>query len=62
MLDRVWLCRDGTLVAVSEMATSHIRNCVAKIERSRGRWRAEYLDRLVLELEIRSLGLRSTRG
>jgi hypothetical protein len=57
MRDMVWVTRDGQRLLVSQMETSHIVNCVRKIQRSRG-WRQEYLDRLILELRIRELGLR----
>lgn len=59
MHDPAWLTRDGRMMKISEMETSHIVNCIAKIQRSGGRWRGEYLPRLELELEIRSLQRRS---
>lgn len=39
---------------VGQMDDRHLHNAIAKIERSRG-WRKEWLPRLYLELEIRSL-------
>jgi len=55
--DRVWRCRDGRRLLVSEMSDSHLVNAINLIRRSRG-WRRQYLDRLRLEIEIRQLGLR----
>ena len=57
MRDRVWRCRDGRRLLVSEMSDSHLHNAVVMILRSRG-WRLRYLDRLLLEIEIRKLGLK----
>jgi hypothetical protein len=61
MRDLVWRTARGELLPVSQMETSHIANCIAKIERSGGRWRGLFLERLRLELEIRSMGLTSRR-
>jgi hypothetical protein len=61
MLDGVWTTKDGQQYNVSAMETSHIRNCVAKIERSKTGWRREWLERLLLELEIRAMGKTSKR-
>lgn len=55
MMDRVWITKQGEHIPVSKMTTSHITNCIRKIQRSGSRWRGEYLDRLLLELEIRSI-------
>jgi len=55
VLDTLWVCKDGRALLVSQMETSHVQNCITKILRSRRGWRAEYLDRLKLELTIRSL-------
>jgi hypothetical protein len=59
MLELVWVTKDGKRLLVSRMETSHIHNCIAKIERSRKGWRREYLERLKLELEIRAMGERT---
>jgi len=56
MQDKVWITADGRRLLVSQMETRHLINCVAKILRSRRGWRLEYLERLQLELFIRSLG------
>ena len=58
MMDRIWVCRDGSKIAVSAMRTSHIMNCLRMMDRARARgrrWREEYRDRLELELEIRAM-------
>jgi len=56
MFDPIWVTRDGRFLKISEMETSHVLNAIAKIRRSRSGWRIEYLDRLELELVIRSIG------
>ncbi len=53
MQDKIWRCRDGRRLLVSQMATSHILNSIARIQRLN--WRRAYLPRLELELEIRKL-------
>lgn len=55
MQDTIWLTKDGRQLLVSKMDTSHILNCISKIERNRNGWRREYLERLKLELLIRSM-------
>lgn len=54
MRDTVWVCRDGRHILVSNMETSHIKNCISLIERKKN-WRRKYLDRLQLELLIREI-------
>lgn len=54
MQDRLWICRDGRALLVSQMETSHIVNAIALIQR-RPNWRRDYLPRLELELVIRSV-------
>lgn len=61
MQDTVWITAKGERILVSNMDTSHINACIAKIRRSRKGWRKEYLPRLELELDIRSLNLRQGR-
>jgi len=56
MRDMVWTCRDGRQLLVSEMSDQHLANCVRLIQLTG--WRRRYLDRLLLELDIRRLGLR----
>jgi hypothetical protein len=55
MQDTVWTCRGGRQLLVSQMEDRHLHNCIAMILRNRN-WRREYLDRLQLELLIRSIG------
>jgi hypothetical protein len=54
MQDTVWVCRDGRRILVSYMTDSHLHNCMAMILRRRN-WRREYIDRLLLEVEIRRI-------
>jgi hypothetical protein len=61
MENRMWLAKDGRWIAISEMTDSHLANAIALIQRS-GNWRREQLDRLLLEQQIRSLGLSSGRA
>lgn len=53
MRDRVWVCRDGRKLLVSQMTDGHIANPIAKIRRDN--WRTEYLERLLIEQVVRSL-------
>jgi hypothetical protein len=58
MFDPIWVTKDGKRLRVSQMTTSHIINCINKIQRhmAHGKpWRTEYLERLNLELELRAL-------
>jgi hypothetical protein len=55
MFDRMWITNDGRLLKIGEMSEDHIQRCIACILRSGGRWRQQYLQRLQLELIIRSL-------
>lgn len=51
-----WETRDGALMELSEMTDSHIKNCIAKIEKSikaRKPWRAGALPYLKQELRDR---------
>lgn len=54
MYDPIWATKDGRQIRIGSMTDSHLANCIAKIERSGGRWRGEYLERLRLEVEIRA--------
>jgi len=60
MYDPIWVTRDGRRMRVGEMHIDHLKNCIAKITRSRRGWRAHWLPRLLLELDIRSLPGRNT--
>lgn len=58
MMDRVWVTKDRRSIPVSQMETSHIERCIRLILMSIGTrrpWRLEYLNRLVLEIEIRNM-------
>lgn len=55
-LQRVWECKDGTTIPITEMSTRHIRNCIELIAKSikRGKpWRIDYLAPFAEELEQR---------
>jgi hypothetical protein len=52
--DPIWVTADKRHLRISQMEERHIRNCIALIRRRKG-WRKEYLERLELELYIRSL-------
>jgi hypothetical protein len=52
--DTLWICADGRQVMVSDMADDHLHNCIDRIL-SRRNWRRQYLDRLLLEVEIRRI-------
>lgn len=54
MQDTIWVTAKGEHIPVSKMTTGHIVNSINRIQRMRN-WRREYLDRLELELLIRSL-------
>ncbi len=53
MLIPVWQCKDGRLIPVNQMTDSHLANCIARIIRLN--WRREWLERLQLEQQIRSM-------
>ena len=38
-----WRMKDGRLIAIRDMDTSHIKNCIKMIYRSNGTWRHQYL-------------------
>ena len=45
-----WRMRDGSLIAIRDMETSHIKNCIKMIYKSNGRWRHQYLRYFEAEL------------
>jgi len=57
MFDPIWVTWDGQRYRVSDMSTSHIRRCIAMIER-RKNWRVQYLGRLEAELKARAMGIK----
>lgn len=51
-----WECKDGTIMEIHNMGTTHITNCIFLIERSikeNKPWRTEYLEPLKNELQRR---------
>ena len=48
-----WRMRDGNLIAIRDMETSHIKNCIKMIYRSNGTWRHQYLRYFEAELRKR---------
>ena len=48
-----WRVRDGKLIAIRDMETSHIKNCIKMIYRSNGTWRHQYLRYFEAELRKR---------
>ena len=48
-----WRTRDDELIAIRDMDTSHIKNCIKMIYRSNGTWRHQYLRYFETELRIR---------
>lgn len=54
----IWRMKDGTRIAIKDMETSHIENCIKMINRSNGNWRREYLPALQRELIKRRHELR----
>lgn len=45
-----WRTKEGKLIAIRDMETSHIKNCIKMILRSHYQWRSQYLNLLKLEL------------
>lgn len=48
-----WRMRNGKLIAIKDMDTSHIKNCIKMIYRSNGKWRHQYLRYFEAELRKR---------
>ena len=48
-----WRMKDGKLIAIRDMDTSHIKNCIKIIYRSNGTWRHQYLRYFEAELRKR---------
>lgn len=51
--NNIWIAKDGTKYSISEMTTSHIKNCIRMIQRSNYHWRPEYIEPLTQELKRR---------
>lgn len=48
-----WRMRDGSLISIRDMKTSHIKNCIKMICRAEGTWRYQYLRLFEAELQKR---------
>lgn len=48
-----WRMKDGKLIAIRDMETSYIKNCIKMIYRSNGTWRHQYLRYFEAELRKR---------
>lgn len=48
-----WRMKDGNLIAIQNMDTSHIKNCIKMIYRHNGTWRPQYLRYFEAELRRR---------
>lgn len=48
-----WKMFNGELIAIKDMTTSHIKNCIRMIYRKNGTWRHQYLRYFELELRRR---------
>lgn len=48
-----WRMADGNLIAIQDMDTSHIKNCIKMIYRHNGTWRHQYLRYFEEELRKR---------
>lgn len=48
-----WRMKDGNLIAIQDMDTSHIKNCIKMIYRHNGTWRHQYLRYFEAELRRR---------
>ena len=48
-----WRTKDGELIAIKDMDTSHIKNCIKMIYKSNGKWRHQYLRYFEAELRKR---------
>ena len=48
-----WRMANGNLIAIQDMDTSHIKNCIKMIYRHNGTWRPQYLRYFEAELRRR---------
>lgn len=48
-----WRMKNGKLIAIKDMDTSHIKNCIKMIYKSNGKWRHQYLRYFEAELRKR---------
>lgn len=49
----IWETKDGQRIPVSQMRTSHIKNCIKMIYKSNGTWRRNFLRFFEEELRYR---------
>ena len=50
-----WRMRNGKLIAIRDMDTTHIENCIKMIQRSNYTWRSQYLRYFKSELRTRQI-------
>ena len=50
---KIWVTQDHKEIPIKKMETSHIKNCIKKIERSNFKWRPHYYKLLKQELTRR---------
>lgn len=48
-----WKQADGTIIAIKDMDTKHIKNCIKMIYKRNGTWRHQYLRLFEIELRRR---------
>lgn len=53
MVFPAWRMRNGQLIAIKDMDTSHIKHCIKMIYKSNGTWRHQYLRYFEAELITR---------
>jgi hypothetical protein len=53
--NHLWETKDGSLIEISNMNTSHIKNCIKMIYRYNGNWRHRYLRLFEKELRKRKM-------
>lgn len=51
--NKIWVTQDHKKIPIKKMETSHIKNCIKKIEGSKFKWRPEYYELLKQELTRR---------
>lgn len=53
IVHRMWCCKDGRLMSVEDMTTSHIQNCINMLERNNNPFKKDYIQMFNNELERR---------
>jgi hypothetical protein len=51
--NNLWETRDGSIISIASMTTTHIKNCIRMIYKANGNWRPEYLRLFEKELRKR---------